>query len=309
MYLKDLIESYRKKLNDNSNYYSCLLFALQIPSICSRIEFPKTDENKGGLKEGKFYGPKGRVWDGNMYKAWLKKHSNSFVNIYSDSMEIEEFCKKLYDLRCQMTHEGVVMTGTNRFFFIEANSSAMCVNDIVFLPVKRLCDDMFEAAENTLFNSHKDINITQFQDMVLPPEIYNSIMNDVETTYNTFWKNYSDSDNMLNCIYDHIIVSRDDKKDIKQEMDNFFRKKPDDIFEIWDFSINFGGIVDDKETFIHKEFNKSKSKVCLITNKPTDVLRLSKTEYERMLQVTQDLSKYSEENKFDINKYIRCMDV
>lgn len=309
MYLKDLIESYRKKLNDNSNYYSCLLFALQIPSICSRIEFPKTDENKGGLKEGKFYGPKGRVWDGNMYKAWLKKHSNSFVNIYSDSMEIEEFCKKLYDLRCQMTHEGVVMTGTNRFFFIEANSGAMCVNDIVFLPVKRLCDDMFEAAENTLFNSHKDINIIQFQDMVLPPEIYNSIMNDVETTYNTFWKNYSDSDNMLNCIYDHIIVSRDDKKDIKQEMDNFFRKKPDDIFEIWDFSINFGGIVDDKETFIHKEFNKSKSKVCLITNKPTDVLRLSKTEYERMLQVTQDLSKYSEENKFDINKYIRCMDV
>lgn len=309
MYLKDLIESYRKKLNDNSNYYSCLLFALQIPSICSRIEFPKTDENKGGLKEGKFYGPKGRVWDGNMYKAWLKKHSNSFVNIYSDSMEIEEFCKKLYDLRCQMTHEGVVMTGTNRFFFIEANSGAMCVNDIVFLPVKRLCDDMFEAAENTLFNSHKDINITQFQDMVLPPEIYNSIMNDVETTYNTFWKNYSDSDNMLNCIYDHIIVSRDDKKDIKQEMDNFFRKKPDDIFEIWDFSINFGGIVDDKETFIHKEFNKSKSKVCLITNKPTDVLRLSKTEYERMLQVTQDLSKYSEGNKFDINKYIRCMDV
>ena len=81
MYLKDLIESYRKKLNDNSNDYSCILFALQIPSICSRIEFPKTDENKGGLKEGKFYGSKGRVWDGNMYKAWLKKHSNSFVNI------------------------------------------------------------------------------------------------------------------------------------------------------------------------------------------------------------------------------------
>lgn len=306
MYLKDLIESYRKKLNDNSNDYSCILFALQIPSICSRIEFPKTDENKGGLKEGKFYGSKGRVWDGNMYKAWLKKHSNSFVNIYSGSMGIEEFCKKLYDLRCQMTHEGVVMTETNHFFFTEGNR-AMCVNDIVFLPVKRLCDDMFEAAENTLFNSHKDINITQFEDMVLPPEIYNSIMNDVETTYNTFWKNYSDSDNMLNCIYDHIIVNRDDKKDIKQEMDKFFREKPDDIFEIWDFSINFGGIVDDKETFIHKEFNKSK--VCLITNKPTDVLRLSKTEYERMLQVTQDLSKYSEENKFDINKYIRCMDV
>ena len=220
-------------------------------------------------------------------------------------MGIEEFCKKLYDLRCQMTHEGVVMTETNHFFFTEGNR-AMCVNDIVFLPVKRLCDDMFEAAENTLFNSHKDINITQFKDMFLPPEIYNSIMNDVETTYNTFWKNYSDSDNMLNCIYDHIIVNRED---IKEKMNKFFREKPDDIFEIWDFSLNFGGIVDDKETFIHKEFDKSKSKVCFITNKPTDVLRLSKTEYERMLQVKQELSKYSEENKFDIKRYIRCMDV
>lgn len=81
------------------------------------------------------------------------------------------------------------------------------------------------------------------------------------------------------------------------------------IYLKYGIQYKFGGIVDDKETFIHKEFNKSKSKVCLITNKPTDVLRLSKTEYERMLQVTQDLSKYSEENKFDINKYIRCMDV
>lgn len=45
MYLMDLIKSYREKLIDNPNDYSCLLFALQIPSICSRIEIPKTQEN------------------------------------------------------------------------------------------------------------------------------------------------------------------------------------------------------------------------------------------------------------------------
>ena len=45
MYLMDLIKSYREKLIDNPNDYSCLLFALQIPSICSRIEIPNTKEN------------------------------------------------------------------------------------------------------------------------------------------------------------------------------------------------------------------------------------------------------------------------
>lgn len=45
MLLIELIKEYRKKLNQNPNDFSCLLFALQIPSICSRIEIPKTVEN------------------------------------------------------------------------------------------------------------------------------------------------------------------------------------------------------------------------------------------------------------------------
>lgn len=299
MYLMDLIKSYREKLIDNPNDYSCLLFALQIPSICSRIEIPKTKENTGESKDGKFYGSKGRIWDGNIYKAWLRNHKNNFVNICGGSMGMEEFCKNLYELRCKMTHEGVVMTGTNHFFFIEGNM-AMCVNDIVFFPIKRLCDDMFDAALSTL-STHKDINITQFDDMFLSSEIYNSIIKDVETTYDTFWEKYSDSDKMLNCIYDHIIV---DRENMKTKIDKFFMEKPNDTFEIWDFSMRFGGIVDNKEEFIHREFDKSKSKVCLTMNKPTDVLRLSKTEYERMLHVAQELRKYIEDNKFDINRYI-----
>lgn len=108
MYLMDLIKSYREKLIDNPNDYSCLLFALQIPSICSRIEIPKTKENTGESKDGKFYGSKGRIWDGNIYKAWLRNHKNNFVNICGGSMGMEEFCKNLYELRCKMTHEGVV---------------------------------------------------------------------------------------------------------------------------------------------------------------------------------------------------------
>lgn len=82
----DLIEQYKKRLENNPNDYTYLLFALQIPSICSRIEFPQTPENTGRCEDGKLYKVNGNPWDANMYKAWLMKHSNSFVDIYYSSI-------------------------------------------------------------------------------------------------------------------------------------------------------------------------------------------------------------------------------
>lgn len=52
MDMMKLVQEYSDKLKNNPNDISCLLFALQIPSICSRIEFPKTDENTGRAEEG-----------------------------------------------------------------------------------------------------------------------------------------------------------------------------------------------------------------------------------------------------------------
>lgn len=40
MELIDLIKHYRDQLETNPNDYACLIFALQLPSICSRVEFP-----------------------------------------------------------------------------------------------------------------------------------------------------------------------------------------------------------------------------------------------------------------------------
>ena len=45
--LKGIIESYKKwftkavENGNNDEQFSCLLFALQLPSICSRLDFPK----------------------------------------------------------------------------------------------------------------------------------------------------------------------------------------------------------------------------------------------------------------------------
>ncbi len=81
MEMLDLIQVYRNKLQTNPHDTSCLLFALQIPSVCSRIDFPQTPENTGECKDGKFYRANGKIWDANMYKAWLRKHYSHFVNI------------------------------------------------------------------------------------------------------------------------------------------------------------------------------------------------------------------------------------
>ena len=94
MKLSDSIKEYRERLKINPNDTSCLLFALQIPSICSRIEFPQTAENTGTL-----YRANGTAMDKNMYKRWLQKHRSDFVDIYSQSMLFDDFCENLYALR------------------------------------------------------------------------------------------------------------------------------------------------------------------------------------------------------------------
>lgn len=297
MKLSDLIKEYREKLETNPNDISCLLFALQIPSICSRIEFPLTTENIGTLyRANKNHSP----IDNNLYKRWLEKHYMSFVDIYSHSMSFNTFCKNIYKLRCQMTHEGVVMTNESKFYFVDGNI-AMCVGDIIFLPIKRLCEAMFDVADVTMSNLRADIKVTPVDEAVLSKEIYGKISNDVYKTYRSFWDNYSADDNMLICIYDYIIF---DRPDMKSTIDDFFNNNPDDIFEIWDFGYKYGYIIDTQERFIVRKFDKSKSIMCLDLNTDTDVLCLTKQQYERMLQVVSELEDYNSQHPFDITKYI-----
>ena len=296
MTLTDLIKEYRKKLEINPNDTSCLLFALQIPSICARIEFPQTAENTGIL-----YRANGTVMDKNMYKRWLQKHCSDFENIYSQSMLFDDFCENLYKLRCQMTHEGVVMTNESKFYFVDDNR-AMHIGDIIFLPIKLLCEDMFYVADMIMSNLRVDIKVTPVDETVLSTEIYDKISNDIYKTYRSFWDNYSADDNMLNCIYYHIIF---DRPDMKNKIDDFFNNNPDDIFEIWDFEYKYGCIIDTQKKFIVKKFDKSKSTICRVLNTDTDVLCLTKQQYERMLQVVSELENYRKQYPFDITKYIK----
>lgn len=300
MELIDLIKKYREQLETIPSDYNCLLFALQIPSICSRIEFPQTHENTG-KGDGKFYRENGNPCDKNMYKAWLVEHCASFADIYYASMELNTFCDAVYRLRCKMTHEGILMTDNSHFYFTN-DDNAMCIGDIIFLPMKRLCEDMFDVAITVLFNRNEKFNVTLFKDIFLTDNIYSKIRDDLEETYKLFWNEYSGDDKLLNWIYDHIIF---DNPDVKSHIDKFFKIYPDDNFEIWDFGLKYGYVEDIPQRFIKKKYDSNKSKISQIANMDSDVLCLTKTEYERMLQVHEELGDFSKEHPFDIARYLR----
>lgn len=119
--------------------------------------------------------------------------------------------------------------------------------------------------------------------------------------YDSFWDNHSEEDNDLIVIYEHIIF---DNQDMKDDIDKFFSENPDAVFEIWDFGNKYEHILG-AEKFIHQEYDEQKSSVCLDLKRPTDVLRLNKEQYERMLQVAEELEEFSNTHPFDITKYVK----
>lgn len=291
MTILDLIEQYKKQLENNPNDYNCLLFALQIPSICSRIEFPQTPENTGNEK-GKLYNSYGNPRDANLYKTWLMNYSDSFFNIYNLSMELNDFCNVMYKLRCQITHEGILMSDNNQFYFINGDD-LICIGNKIFLPIKCLCESLFNAAMISI-KRNKNIDITPFEEFVMSDNICCQIRNDVKETYKPFWSNYSEDDKLLNYIYKCIIF---DNSDMKQEIDEFFKNQPNKNFEILNFGMNFSYIYDAKQRFIKQRYDD--------LGRYIDVLSLSKADYEKMLQVHQEFESFSKMNPFDITKYYK----
>lgn len=301
MTLQELLENHKEKLKscDNNGFHEALLFSLQLPSICSRIEFPKTDDNTGESKAGKFYKSNGQVWDANIYKAWLKAHINCFSNIFLTGMTINAFCNSIYELRNQLTHEGIVVSLQNKYYFVEKDQAAMTLGSIVFLPIQQFCGDMFDAAEQTITNI-RDVDISLFDDLFIPIETYKNIRDDINNLYHSFWNNYTDEDILLNSIYDHVFFDNEYKE---KEIETFFLNNPDCIYEIWDFGLDYCGMIPDGK-IICESYDEEKSKLSRTLHKKTLVCRLTKSQYERMKKVVGDLNSFSEQHKFDIEKYI-----
>ena len=92
----ELIDKYRDKLSSpdctDDDKHSALLFALQIPSICSRIEYPAD-------KYTEFYQENGRPIDNKLYKYWIRNHKGKFETLWRLIMSVDELAERIYGLR------------------------------------------------------------------------------------------------------------------------------------------------------------------------------------------------------------------
>lgn len=302
MTLHELLIKYKENLKtcERRELYSILLFSLQLPSICSRIEFPKTTNNTGKKEDGNFYRNNGKVWDSNIYKAWLKTYIDCFKDIFSTGMTENTFCESIYNLRNQLTHEGIVISSENSYYFTETDQNAMILGNIVFLPIQQLCEDMFDAAEQTIAK-RGDINVSLFDDLLISNETYEKIRKDVKDLYRSFWNDYTEEDRLLVLIYDWVFLDNEEKE---KEIKTFFLNNPTCVYEIWDFGLDYCSTPPD-EKIICEEYNEEKSELSKELHEKTLVCKLTKLQYERMKKIVKELDNFSKQHKFDIEKYTK----
>jgi hypothetical protein len=210
MDLIKLIDEYRGKLNKDP--YSCLLFALQLPSICSRIEYPleSLSENERSVY---YYCPKNKrkedglcisynPRDGALYKKWIMDHYNYFDSITRNIVNSNEngFSEALYEFRCCMTHEGVsvpldLFTASNQdihFCFVNAKTVPFVLNNIIYVSVTEMCECLFDAVESVVC----DIPISACESVFLSFNDYNLVLKNYLDQYNSFWNAYTEEERL-----------------------------------------------------------------------------------------------------------------
>ncbi len=182
----DLIHEYmnKSKSNDINEQYAALLFALQIPSICARIEIPDIPENCGKSEDGKFYNKDKEPYDGKLYRTWIERHACAFIDYYYPCVSVQELSKCIYNLRCQLTHTGHVLNGKTKIVFVHETQSAMYVSGTFFMNITDFCERIFSIAES-VFNSNNQ-TFTPVADLCLDDNQYSRLRSDLEQKYKVF---------------------------------------------------------------------------------------------------------------------------
>lgn len=321
MNLIDLINDHRNRLDENP--YDCLLFALQLPSVCSRIEYPK-----GSSFDFDFYKGDNGVDDGSLYKVWLYNHIDSFKPLFYPRIDVNSFINDIYKLRCKLTHTGILcdddcqsVDAETTFYFVDnpyqEDAKFEREGGLFFLPLPQFCRTMYNIAENVIFG-HTIPNVTPYSELLLSSDDFHRIQAAIRLKNMAVSdaSDYDDKDWLLKNIYDRLFVAnnpfqfrlkfiktkKDDKDanlrvlgsnyNTKEAFEKFYAENPDGIYEIWDFCNKYGCVFDENEYFIKKKYNEDKSELCKNFKKPTTVLCLSKKDYNRMCEVWSSLDYF-----------------
>lgn len=311
MNMIDLINDHRNRLDENP--YDCLLFALQLPSVCSRIEYPSDSFSDDERKE---YYNNGRPLDGKLYKKWIEDHYSYFDKITRFlNIGYDQFGGALYDLRCDVAHEGVIIsidklfnTTSNIYFcFIddyELNEMTYYGGGVRFLPIRKFCDCMFNAACMT------DVHIiSPFSTIYASYSDYNKLITKYMKMRYDFLKDYSDDDVLLIDIYD-LIESR--KPKLLSDINRFFKQNPNGVYNyrfnykyksdfgkghILDFGCDVARLIPYSPTNIlvfEKAYDVPYFEGAINMNPTVTNLILTRVQYDRMKRIHSEYLEFKE---------------
>jgi hypothetical protein len=144
--LREIIFKYKERLSkavekgNNDEQFSCLMFALQLPSICARLDFPRD-------KYEAFYSDR-KPRDRELYIKWLAKNHALLVEGSSGFLTFNDFCSAVYELRCSLVHEGILESNKRlqNIRFLSGNGAGLCLGDKQYIPLYYLCDALFTGA-------------------------------------------------------------------------------------------------------------------------------------------------------------------
>lgn len=248
MLFLNVLAGFREKLLSNNidDQYAALLYALQLPGICARIEFPPAVENVQGdaCTIGPLYKYTDKknkdlrscsAFDRALYLYWFNQHRGLFLRWFDGSISLEEFSEKIYDLRNSLTHEGRVLKGTSRVLFgpdrrcIKTYGSFMVINLIDF------CESIFGVAELVFFKCFGCVS--EFNTIVLDNKELSVLDSYVKSVYSSFWAGRDTYlelyQNWCHCFCD-LFIKKSDFCDLISQVKLFFDVFPDGVYPISD---------------------------------------------------------------------------
>ena len=320
----ELIDTYRNKLDEDP--YSCLLFALQLPSICSRVECERYPDVYEGCWSDK---KKHKLNDGAAYRRWLVRHIFYLRYLFMPFMNSQTFVGKVYKLRCLLTHEGVLLERSvedNDFCFVEGDITFALPN-MLFLSPSSFCNAMFNSACSFLLRDGVCPDVSSYFNLLLPLKDYVEIMNDVRECCDKwaeceFECTNDRDDSLLYILHDwlsvYYSVSKKINSDLEkiddrskketnelEKMKEFFKENPDKEYIVFDFSRHCAVIPDVNRLYIKEEPSRNGSSKFKSFN-----LHLTKMDYDRMMYLHSSFIKFYEYKlKEKIDSYFKQLDV
>lgn len=301
----DVVRYYRYRVDVEKDAYGCLLFALQLPSICSRIK-----KNAGFTEYAELKN------DGGKYTEWLCEHRDSFGRYFKEISYNDEMWKKfresIYHLRCTVVHEGVFVkingesTNDYTFYFVKDVSGAI-IGDCVFTSIPMFCSCFFDAALETFKDPKLNgyLDVTPYETMFFPNMVYNDLSTAIYDHYLSFWKEYSDDDKALNCIYDHLCSCKKGRR-ILDEMREHFYEHPNQLYKYRksktdnrDFNRDVCIMHGFDKWIVHEERYEADY---IMKNLKVANFVLSYDDYKRMISIHDTFRKFVNEEPFSLTR-------